>query len=633
MLIQDNTVAQLCQGSLGDPIVNLTFGTGTNPGLPLTAATTNYTYVNTDCPEDGFYAVRNSTINCFSPTWHTIVADHTGNTGGYFMLVNASLDPGAFYVDTVRGLCSNTNFEFAAWVANVIRPSACDGNSIQPNLTFTIEKTDGTILQTYNSSNIAPELSAKWKQVGFFFATPAGVSDVVLRIFNNSRGGCGNDLALDDITFRPCGPQILTSVDGNAADTIFDCGTNTRSFTFRAAVSMGYSNPFFQWQKSNNGIDWTDIAGANSTAYTVNFAAGTPPGKYLYRLAAAELANFSSVKCRVVSAVLAVIKGTSPVTTIHINSPVCEGQPVTFTATGGVRYLWTRENGGLLVDTNPFTIREIDAVLAGKIYVKVSSDAGCYHFDSAALVVLPKPKATVAFNNADICIGKSIQMSAGGGLGYSWIPGEGLNRTDIFNPVASPAVSTTYLVTVTNINTCTDTASVSINLIKNVQVNAGPDKTILAGGAVQLTASATGDAVFLWSPASYLSNPGILQPIASPLQDRDYILQVTSTAGCSTGTDTVHVFVFKDIYIPTAFSPDGNGYNDTWSIPALNAFPGFALSVYNRNGRLVYQSKNRFIPWDGYYKGEPLTAGAYVYIINLNDNKRQVLKGTVMLVR
>ncbi|MEI9809144.1 MAG: hypothetical protein WDO16_15485 [Bacteroidota bacterium] len=53
--------AQLCQGSLGDPLVNITFGAGSNPGAPLAAATTSYQYISSDCPGDGFYTVRSNT--------------------------------------------------------------------------------------------------------------------------------------------------------------------------------------------------------------------------------------------------------------------------------------------------------------------------------------------------------------------------------------------------------------------------------------------------------------------------------------------------------------------------------------------------------------------------------------------
>ncbi|RYF92956.1 MAG: gliding motility-associated C-terminal domain-containing protein, partial [Chitinophagaceae bacterium] len=194
--------AQLCQGSLGDPIVNITFGSGANPAPALKAATTTYQYLASDCPGDGFYTVRNNTISCFGNTWHSLNSDHTGDPNGYFMLVNASFQPSAFYIDTVKGLCGNTTYEFAAWIANVLKPTSCSPNPIHPDLTFTLERTDGTVLQTYKTGAITTTPFASWKQYGFFFTMPANASEVVVRIFNNAQGGCGNDLALDDITFR-----------------------------------------------------------------------------------------------------------------------------------------------------------------------------------------------------------------------------------------------------------------------------------------------------------------------------------------------------------------------------------------------------------------------------------------------
>jgi gliding motility-associated-like protein len=92
------------------------------------------------------------------------------------------------------------------------------------------------------------------------------------------------------------------------------------------------------------------------------------------------------------------------------------------------------------------------------------------------------------------------------------------------------------------------------------------------------------------------------------------------------------VFVFKDVFVPSAFTPNNDGLNDTWNIPALNAFPEFILSVYNRYGQLIYQNKGNNIPWDGKYRGQPQPSGVYVYYIDLkvDGGKR---KGTVTLIR
>jgi len=69
-------------------------------------------------------------------SWHSLTTDHTDDGNGYFMLVNASIQPSAFYVDTVRGLCGGSTYEFGAWIINVILSSTYNNNAIQPNLTL-----------------------------------------------------------------------------------------------------------------------------------------------------------------------------------------------------------------------------------------------------------------------------------------------------------------------------------------------------------------------------------------------------------------------------------------------------------------------------------------------------------------
>ncbi len=626
-----NLKAQLCQGSLGDPIVNITFGAGSNPGTALTAATTSYQYVTKDCPDDGFYTVRNNTTNCFNNSWHSLTADHTGNANGYFMLVNASFQPSAFYIDTVKGLCSNTTFEFAAWIMNVLRTSACSGNGIQPNLTFTIEKTDGTVLQTYNSGNIPMQANPTWQQYGFFFTTPAGVTDIVLRIFNNAPGGCGNDLALDDITFRPCGPQLTPAITGSPSTTVSYCQGTAKAYTFNTTVSAGFNSPSYQWQESTDGINWTDIPMANTTTFNKSFPANTPAGNYLYRLSAAETGNLNSAKCRVVSPVLTIKVVANPVTTAAGDTPLCEGALLTLKATGGTQYQWTGVNS-YSATGDVVTISNVQTVNAGKYYVLVTNADNCSHLDSVTIAINNRPVAGINITSATICSGKDVQLIASGGTSFEWKPSTGLSSSVVLNPRASPASTTQYMAIAFNAAGCTDTAYADINVIESPKANAGPDKAIIAGSPVQLSGIVGGQNItFSWSPPTEIDNVQSLQPIVTPAADKEYTLTVSSAA-CGDATDVVKVFVFKDIYVPTAFTPNNNGRNDTWNIPALNAFTNADVWVYNRWGQVVFQTKNTYIPWDGKYKGLPQPAGVYVYVIDLKLGGKP-LKGTLMLIR
>jgi gliding motility-associated-like protein len=287
---------QHCSGSLGDPIVDITFGNGTGFGQPLPEGTTSeLTYVAGSCPNDGFYSIVNSTGGCFGGTWNT-VSDHTGGGNGYFMLINASYEPSDFYTQTIGSLCGGTTYEFAAWLTNMCNYQP----SILPNITMTIEKTDGTILASYNTGDVPVLVPAVWQQYGFVFTIPQDISTVVLRMRNNADGGMGNDVGMDDITFRPAGPAITASITGITGDTVRVCERQQTGYHFESVVESCYASTAFRWQISTDtGRTWSNIPGATSGDY--NSPPGMP-GIYLYRLVAAPADNIDNNFCRVASA-------------------------------------------------------------------------------------------------------------------------------------------------------------------------------------------------------------------------------------------------------------------------------------------------------------------------------------------
>jgi hypothetical protein len=271
------TKAQLCNGSLGDPVVNITFGNGNgnNGGF---VATASYNFAS-PCPNDGFYTITTASSGCFNNSWHTVSSDHTGNNGA-FMIVNATFTPGDFVFTTIKDLCPNTNYEFAAWLLNIMK-----NPGISPNITFTIETPSGIILQSYNTGDIPNTSQPTWKQYGFYFTTQANNPVIVLRMKNNAPGGLGNDIAMDDITFRPCGPSINAAIINNS-DTVNICEGNTNTYQFNSNIGTGYNLPVYQWQVStDSGKNWKDIVGENKTSLT---RIPTTPGFYWYRQSVSE---------------------------------------------------------------------------------------------------------------------------------------------------------------------------------------------------------------------------------------------------------------------------------------------------------------------------------------------------------
>ncbi|KAF2507934.1 T9SS type B sorting domain-containing protein [Flavobacterium zhairuonense] len=326
--------AQLCTGSLGDAVVKLDFGSGTaSHGTALGTGITSYTWTTADFPNDGSYTIEKTTNT--PGTWWT-TTDHTG--GGYMMVVNASLSTtDYFYKNTVTGLCPDTTYEFAAWIMNLLRSN----DTSPPNITFTIESTSGTILGTYNTGDIGLSSSAVWKQYGFFFTTPTDISTVVIRMRNNKAGAApGNDIALDDITFRACGPTVTSSIQNNTNTDLTICQGDSQSYTLTGTVSSGYSNPAYQWQVSNdNGTTWSDISGANALTYS--FVPNSTVGTYLYRMAVAQIVNISSASCRVVSNTISFkVNESTVVPTFTTVQPTCDVPTgtINITATANTTY-------------------------------------------------------------------------------------------------------------------------------------------------------------------------------------------------------------------------------------------------------------------------------------------------------
>jgi gliding motility-associated-like protein len=327
--------AQLCTSSVGDPVIKITFGQNDITSSPPYVPSAGYTYTSSPCPNDGFYTITNRTSNCFGNTWHTILSDHTG--GGNFLLINAAYVAGDVFLTTISGLCPNTSYEISAWMMNVVR----NFNTIKPEMIFRIEKPDGTILAFYEPGQLPVSIEPKWEQYGFVFTSPPDNSPVVLRITDTWPGGVGNDFAIDDIAFRPCGPKITASIQANA-DTVNICEGNSDKYTLVGNTSTVYPSPVYQWQLSkDSGSTWHDIAGATGDSYIRQPTAEA--GNYSYRLTVVDASVASNVNCRIGSNVVVINVYPKPIVDAGPDRVYLKGNPVTISATAqgdNISYYW-----------------------------------------------------------------------------------------------------------------------------------------------------------------------------------------------------------------------------------------------------------------------------------------------------
>lgn len=624
-----NTQAQqVCSGTLGDPIAGAgtDFGNGaTNNGLPITG-NTSYLYV-TGTPGDGQYTIAKTTKGMNSG-WHQNITNHTPNDpNGYMMVVNADYNPGVFYKTTVTGLCPNTTYEFASYIINILNRSG-----IRPNIKFTIENDGVALAGGFSTGDIAESTTQpQWVKYGTTFTTPANLGVLTLTMTNDNPGGTGNDLALDDITFRACGPILVPKITnptlGNNITETSICEGENINYTLEVEPPTGYTDPAYQWQ-TNTGTDWVDIVGANALSYFVQIT-NAVTGNYLYRLAAAESINIGSLKCRVVSAPLTITVKAKPTPNASNTGAYCVGDNIQLKATGGDTYLWTGPNSFSSTDQNPIILNATTAMTGD--YTVTAYVNNCSNSTLTTVEILPPVIGATNIAAINICENTNTTLIASGGNNYSWSPVDGLSDPNSAQTTASPKETTTYTVKISN-GACFDTKEITVNVIKNATADAGTDKKIIKGSSVLLQGKVSGDDVtYFWSPIDFLDDPTKLNPIATPPYDITYTLNAISQ-NCVSSSDDVFIKVYPKIEIPNSFSPNGDGFNDTWNIPAAQSFPNLKLKILNRYGAIVYQNNGEFKPWDGKFKGKDLPPATYYYTVYFNEDFK-TYTGWVFLIR
>ena len=342
LFIFSNFRAQTCGGTFGNPIFNETFGTVLSPNQiispPLVApASTNYQYVSIYPPNDGQYTITNQ--SGYAPWGFINSLDHTNDASGTYgnmLVVNASYSPGEFYRRRVSNLCSNQFYRFSAWILNL---HGAGTNIIKPNVTFQIRTTSGAIIGSVSSGDIAED--STWKNFSIDFKSDINSNAVDVVLINNSPGGNGNDLAIDDITFSPCGPSTSISAD---IPNVFASGIcdNSQAFQLTANLSTNtFLNVNYIWQKSSdNGFSWVDLTIPTSNP-VVNIAAGSYQNGDQFRFIVGESANILSANCQVISTPITIkINGYPAAPTVSSPLNYCQNSVATSLTATGTNLLW-----------------------------------------------------------------------------------------------------------------------------------------------------------------------------------------------------------------------------------------------------------------------------------------------------
>jgi gliding motility-associated-like protein len=597
-----NIAYSQCTGNLGENIfTDGDFGSGAaNILTPDPQIAPGYTYEFNPPPIDGTYSITNNTTSWGSfanPNWANI-SDNSSDPNGYMMIVNASFDPGLFYEQLVDGLCENTLYVFEADIFNLAA-------GIKPNVSFLL---DG--INLYDTGDIP--LNNQWNTYGFTFTTSPGQTSITLALQNNAPGGNGNDLALDNITFRVCGPEALVELE-TVADVCEGAITELKA----TVIGDQYNDPQIQWQESlDGGLTWIDIPGANALTYTHN---NSDSGSYYYRyLLANALTNLMNSKCRVVSNVEII----EIIPELYIvNDTICEGLTYPmgdslYTITGIYMDSFLTVDGcDSIVTLNLEVVPDIGINPAFSII-----DPSCYEYEDGSMFLENIENGiapyTIIFNGEIDEDGNISDLSAGD---YNYL------ITDHYG--------------------CSYDTIINLTNPPEFNIEIGEDIFIELGETVEINPSYSLNAFsFDWSadyPIDCESDCRTLDWL--PLGSTQVVLTATTETGC-TASDSLYIDVFnvRKVFIPNAFTPDFNGYNDYFNIYASvpNVQQIDELIIFNRWGGIVHSREN-FLPngladgWDGKYKGKLLEVGVYIYLVKIRflDGEVLLYKGDLTLLR
>ncbi len=315
-----------------------------------------------------------------------------------------------------------------------------------------------------------------------------------------------------------------------------------------------------------------------------------------------------------------------------------------YSATNPANWYWNFGDGQVSSITSSNMATHVFNTTATNVTVKhvVSYGPGCYSDTAQYIipVIHPNPAAVpFTISNNAVCAKTSVQFSTAAVTGISnwlWNFGDGIGtQVPPFGRTYNNAGNFSISLVVSNAGGCNSPATANAITVSPIPaIDAGTDKQISTGASVTLDASISSPAnyTYLWTPSTYLNNAGILNPLAAPTNNITYTITATDNSTRCTASDSAKVIVISKLFIPNAFSPNGDGINDTWNIPAMILYPEASVLIFNRYGQVIYQTKNYIAkPWNGSYKGKQQPGGTYVYVIKFAAGNTE--KGTITIVR
>jgi len=265
---------------------------------------------------------------------------------------------------------------------------------------------------------------------------------------------------------------------------------------------------------------------------------------------------------------------------------------------------------------------------------------GCDGDIRSGVVYVIAPPIPNAGPDQTVCFGTTIRLNGSGSALFQWSPATYLSNANIADPFATIPFAGTYqyILSANSNNGCKSVKSdtVLITVRQPVKVFAGNDTSITISQPLQLNAidvDNSGFTKYNWSPSFGLNSTLIKNPVAILNNNITYTVTAQTVDGCTASDDiVVKVFIGPEIFVPNAFTPNGDGVNDVLRpiLAGIKELKYFA--VYNRYGQQIYITSVPGQGWNGMVKGVMQNTGGFVWIAEAVDYKGNIIKRTGMAV-
>ncbi|GAB3924324.1 hypothetical protein GCM10028827_12130 [Mucilaginibacter myungsuensis] len=343
----------------------------------------------------------------------------------------------------------------------------------------------------------------------------------------------------------------------------------------------------------------------------------TQPGRYQVEVTACSGNTTSSAEFQ-----LNFINIATPV--IAAGKPAyCIGDQATLSTTfvndGTYTVEWLRNGVAIPAERNK---QSISTTIAGNYMVNITSNLTNCSQGSAVYALSFETPPTIRIDrviNTTLCSGQTVDLKATyNGGSVLWSTGETASQISVKN-------SGTYTAAVSTPGGCSVNDNINVQFLANPVLNV-PNATLCRFTNEKITLTAPpGFAKYEWN-----GQTGTVEYTTGTLGS--VTLKVTDINGCTASQTITVTGKCKDIYIPNAFTPNGDGINDKWLIAGLEGDPTVNVKIHSRTGTLLFQSQGYATPWDGTHRGATLPAGVYYYVISAKGSD-QLLSGAITIIR